>query len=157
MAEQQKIANIFLDERTVVRRRPEVEHERKVAVFDLLEENHFTPVGEFVGPYNLHLSIEDDRLVFDVRDTDDERLTAFNLPTSTFRSIIKDYFMVCDSYYKAIKGAAPQQIEAVDMGRRSLHNEGTEMLRERLADIVHMDSDTARRLFTLICVLHIRA
>lgn len=157
MSERQKIVNIFLDERSVVRRSPQVEHERKVAIFDLLEENRFAPIGDFSGPYNLHLSIEDNRLVFDVRDSEDNGLTKFTLPTSSFRSIVKDYFMICESYYAAIKKSSPSQIEAIDMGRRGLHNEGADILRERLQGKIDIDVGTARRLFTLICVLHIRA
>ncbi len=153
----QKIAGIFLDEKSVISRSPQVEHERKVAIYDLLEENHFAPVEGTVGPFNLHLGIVENRLVFDVRDTDDNPQTSFTLPTSPFRSIIKDYYMVCDSYFKAIKTSTPSQIEAIDMGRRGLHNEGAEILAERMADKAAIDIDTARRLFTLLCVLHIRA
>lgn len=157
MSERQKIVNIFLDERSVVRRSPQVEHERKVAIFDLLEENHFAPIGDFSGPYNLHLGIEDNRLVFDVRDSEDRNLTKFTLPVSSFRSIVKDYFMVCESYFAAIKKSSPSQIEAIDMGRRGLHNEGAQILRDRLEGKIDIDVGTSRRLFTLICVLHIRA
>jgi len=157
MPDSKKIAGIFLDERTVVRRSPQVEHERKVAIYDLLEENHFAPIGNYTGPYNLHLAIEENRLVFDVRDTEDTALTKFILPLTPFRKIVKDYFLVCDSYYQAIKTASPSQIEAIDMGRRGLHNEGAETLYERLREKAEVDHDTARRLFTLICVLHIKA
>ena len=152
----QRIAEIFLDERTVVRRSPQVEHERKVAIYDLLEENQFVPDGGFTGPYNLHLGIEENRLAFDVRTEADTELTRFTLPLTPFRSIVRDYFLVCESYFKAIKTATPSQIEAIDMGRRGLHNEGSDILRERLAGKVDIDKRTARRLFTLICVLHIR-
>ncbi len=153
----QDIAGIFLDEKSVIRRSPQVEHERKVAIYDLLEENHFAPVDGTQGPFNLHLGIIENRMVFDVRDTDDNPKTTFTLPISPFRSIVKDYYMVCDSYFKAIKTSTPSQIEAIDMGRRGLHNEGAEILAERLADKAVIDNDTARRLFTLLCVLHIRA
>lgn len=156
MSDTQRIVNVFLDEHSVIRRSPQVEHERKVAIYDLLEDNRFAPVGELTGPYNLHLGIEENRLVFDVRDGDDAELTRFTLPLSPFRSIVRDYFMICESYFKAIKTASPSQIEAIDMGRRGLHNEGSEILRERLASKVEIDKRTARRLFTLICVLHIR-
>ncbi|MBL6957938.1 MAG: UPF0262 family protein [Rhodospirillales bacterium] len=156
MSKNGKIANIFLDERTVIRRSPQVEHDRKVAIYDLLEENVFEPADDITGPFEVHLSIEDNRLVFSVRNTSDVELVRFNLPLTPFRSIIKDYFLVCESYYKAIKSASPSQIEAIDMGRRGLHNEGADLLCERLADKVTIDIDTARRLFTLICVLHIR-
>ena len=152
----QRIVNISLDERTVVRRSPEVEHERQVAIFDLLEENTFRPVGDFEGPYNLHLSIAENRLVLDIRTDQDGELTAVNLPLLPFRRIVRDYFTVCESYFEAIKTATPAKIEAIDMGRRGLHNDGSEVLRERLAGRVEVDFDTARRLFTLICVLHIR-
>jgi uncharacterized protein (UPF0262 family) len=152
-----RIVHVTLDERTVLRRKPEVEHERAVAIFDLLEENQFhcCEHGD-AGPYHLHLSIEDNRLVFDIRCEDDSALTKIALPISTFKTIVRDYFMVCESYYAAIKKSSPSQIEAIDMGRRGLHNEGSEILRERLAGKVEMDLQTARRLFTLICVLHIR-
>ena len=156
MPDNKRIAGLFLDEHTVVRRSAQVEHERKVAIYDLLEENHFDPIGDHGGPYNLHLSIEENRLVFDIRDADDSALTRFSLPTTPFRKIIKDYFLICDSYYQAIKTSSPSQIEAIDMGRRGLHNEGSELLRERLGERIEVDFDTARRLFTLICVLHIR-
>jgi len=151
-----RIADLFLDEKSVVSRSPQIEHERKVAIYDLLEENSFTPLDAPDGPYNLHLGIEDNRLVFDIRNTDDKELQRFTLPLSPFRSIVKDYFMVCESYFKAIKSSSPSQIEAIDMGRRGLHDEGAERLVERLADKVGIDNDTARRLFTLICVLHIK-
>jgi uncharacterized protein (UPF0262 family) len=153
----QKMAGIFLDERSVVSRSAQVDHERKVAIYDLIEENRFKLAGDFLGPYNLHLSIAENRLFFDVRDTDDNELIRFTQPLSSLRTIIKDYFIICDSYYKAIKISTPSKIEAIDMGRRSLHNEGAKILQERLAEKVEIDTDTARRLFTLICVLHIRA
>ena len=153
---QQRIAEIFLDERSVVSRSAQVNHERKVAIYDLLEENHFQPAGDLPGPFHLHLSIAENRLIFDVRNTDNKELARFTQPLSPLRSIVKDYFMICDSYFKAIKISSPSQIEAIDMGRRGLHSEGAEILRERLAEKVAIDSDTARRLFTLICVLHIR-
>lgn len=154
---EQRIAEIFLDEKSVISRSAQVDHERKVAIYDLLEENHFQPSGDFAGPFNLHLSIAENRMVFDVRDTKDQELARFTQPLSSLRSVVKDYFMVCDSYFKAIKTSSPSQIEAIDMGRRGLHNEGAEILKERLAEKVEIDTDTARRLFTLICVLHIRA
>ena len=152
-----RIVHVTLDEQTVVRRKPEVEHERAVAIFDLLEENEFCPCDHADdGPYHLHLSIEDNRLIFDIRRESDEALSKVTLPLTTFRTIVKDYFLICESYYNAIKRSTPSQIEAIDMGRRGLHNEGSELLRERLAGKVEMDLQTARRLFTLICVLHIR-
>ncbi|MBI1260753.1 MAG: UPF0262 family protein [Rhizobiales bacterium] len=151
-----RIANLILDESTVVRRSPDVEHERKVAIFDLLEENHFVPQGSPGGPYVLHLAIEENRLVFDIRLEGDVAHGKVMLSLSPFRRIIKDYFMICESYYDAIKTAAPAQIEAIDMGRRGLHNEGSQLLKDRLEGKIDMDFDTARRLFTLICVLHIK-
>tara|TARA_R110002110_G_scaffold7185_2_gene36471 strand:+ start:87 stop:599 length:513 start_codon:yes stop_codon:yes gene_type:complete len=151
-----RIAELVLDERTVMRRSPDVEHERKVAIFDLLEENSFAPSGSEGGPYLLHLAIEENRLVFDIRLEGGEAHGKIMLSLSPFRKIIKDYFLICESYYDAIRTAAPAQIEAIDMGRRGLHNEGSELLRERLAGKVEIDFDTSRRLFTLICVLHIK-
>ncbi|WP_207456602.1 UPF0262 family protein [Azospirillum sp. SYSU D00513] len=155
--ESQRIVHVVLDEKTVVRRKPEVEHERAVAIFDLLEDNEFCPC-DFAddGPYHLHLSIEDNRLVFDIRRQDGSPLDKVSLPITGFRSVVRDYFLICESYYNAIRRASPSQIEAIDMGRRGLHNEGSEMLRERLAGKIEMDLQTARRLFTLLCVLHIR-
>jgi uncharacterized protein (UPF0262 family) len=153
----QRIAKIVLDEHTVLRRSADIEHERAVAIFDLLEENSFAPVNAAPGPFHLHLGIEENRLVLDIRSTADEPLERILLPLTPFRSIVKDYFLVCDSYFKAIRNASPSRIEAIDMGRRALHNEGSELLRERLAERVAIDLGTARRLFTLLCVLHIRA
>jgi uncharacterized protein (UPF0262 family) len=156
MAEDQRIAKLTLDERTVVRRNADVEHERAVAIFDLLEENSFAPVAGYPGPFHVALSIEENRLALDLRSTDEAPLERILLPLTPFRSIVKDYFLICESYYSAIKRASAQQIEAIDMGRRGLHNEGSEVLRERLAEKVAVDHNTARRLFTLLCVLHIR-
>lgn len=152
-----RIAKVTLDEQTAVRRSPQVDHELKVALYDLSEENLFDVVGDVEGPFNLHIGIEENRLFFDVRNTDDEPLTRFTLPLSTVKSVVKEYFLICDSYYKAIKNSTPSQIEAIDMGRRGLHNDGADILQERLAEKVIIDNDTARRLFTLVCVLHIRA
>jgi uncharacterized protein (UPF0262 family) len=156
MANEQRIAALTLDEHSVVRRNADVEHERAVAIFDLLEENSFAPAAGHDGPFHLHLSIEDNRLVLDLRRTDETALERILLPLAPFRGIVKDYFLICESYYSAIKRAGPAQIEAIDMGRRGLHNEGSELLRERLAEKVAVDLNTARRLFTLLCVLHIR-
>jgi uncharacterized protein (UPF0262 family) len=151
-----RIIQIHLDEKSVVRRSPEVEHERAVAIFDLLEANSFAPVGDYGGPYVLRLSVEEGRLVFGIHDDQDRPLGKTILPILPFRKIVKDYFTVCESYFQAIRTAPPSRIEAFDMGRRALHNEGSELLRERLAGKVEVDFNTARRLFTLICVLHIR-
>jgi uncharacterized protein (UPF0262 family) len=128
---------------------PEAEHERRVAIYDLVEENP-------EGPYRLRLSTADGRLIFDVLSETEQRLTLIGLSMSPFRRIVKDYFMICESYYQAIRTATPSQIETIDMARRGLHNEGSELLRERLNGKVEVDFDTARRLFTLVCVLHWR-
>ena len=152
-----RIAKIPLDERLVVRRSPEIEHERSVAIFDLLEENSFVPTNGYDGPFNVNLSLRDGRvLIIGIHDQQDGPLEEVTLPLTPLRGIIKDYFTVCESYFQAIKSATPSQIEAIDMGRRGLHNEGSETLRDRLASKVAIDHETARRLFTLICVLHIR-
>ena len=156
MSDEQRIAKLSLDERLVIRRSADVEHERQVAIFDLLEENSFAPVAGYPGPFDLRLGIEDNRLVLDLRGLDEATLERIMLPLAPFRGIVKDYFLICESYYSAIKRASAAQIEAIDMGRRGLHNEGSELLRERLADKVAVDHNTARRLFTLLCVLHIR-
>ena len=155
-ADTQRIAKVVLEEPARIRLSPQVEHERKAALFDLIEDNRFAPLGDFDGPYVLHLGIQGERLVFDVRDEAGEAVSRFTLPLGSLRKIIKDYFLVLDSYFKAIRTMSPSRIEAIDMGRRGLHNEGAELLRTRLAGHVEMDRDTARRLFTLVCVLHIR-
>ena len=157
MADHNFIFDIKLDEKSVIRRSPQVEHELKVAIFDLLEDNRFSLRNGDSGPYQLKLRIEDNRLVFDLRDGNNQRLSGISLPIRTFRRIVKDYFLICDSYFEAIKTKAPSQIEAIDMARRGLHNEGADLLQERMAEHVDMDMQTARRLFTLVCVLHIRA
>lgn len=151
-----RISKISLDEKSVVRRSAEVEHERAVAIYDLIEESCFNLVGDESGPYSLHLSIEENRLVLDTRSADEAPLRRIVLALTPFRRIIKDYFQICESYFSAIKTASPSQIEAIDMGRRGLHNEGSELLQQRLEGKIELDKDTARRLFTLICVLHIK-
>src|ERR1700726_1143350 len=151
-----RIAGITLDEHTVVRRSPDIEHERAVAILDLLEENHFKPTSGCAGPYHLHLAIEENRLSIEVRWMGEGGNETIVLPRAPFRGIVKDYFMVCESYYEAIRRSSLARIEAIDVGRRSLHDEGSALLMERLADKVIVDHDTARRLFTLICVLHLR-
>ena len=156
MSDRKKIAHIELDERTVVRRSADIEHERAVAIFDLLEENFFAPKSEADGPFRVSLSVEENRLALDIRDEADAPLEKVVLPLAPFRRIVKDYFLVCESYYNAIKRSTPSQIEAIDMGRRGLHNEGADLLKERLADKVEIDKQTARRIFTLVCVLHLR-
>ncbi len=152
----QRLVNIVLDERTLVRRRPEVEHERAVAIFDLIEDNRFVPVGDYTGPYILHVGLDGPRLVFGIHTEEDRPLGRIVLPLAPFRAIIRDYFTVCETYYEAIRQASPQRIEAIDMGRRSLHDDGSRLLVERLAGQVEIDFPTARRLFTLLCVLHMR-
>ncbi len=154
--DRRRIVEISLDERTVVRRSADVEHERAVAIYDLTEENYFCPVEDDSGPYHLHLSIAENRLLFDIRSDADDPVGTVTLPLLPFRRIVKDYFAVCESYYEAIRTASPSKIEAIDMGRRSMHDEGSELLRDRLDGKIEVDFDTARRLFTLICVLHIR-
>ncbi len=151
-----RIANIALDERTVVRRNPDIEHERAVAIYDLLEENSFAPKAGGEGPFDVMLGVIENRLVLDVKDRNGDPADRIAVPLAPFRQIVKDYFTICESYYSAIRHAPPSQIEAIDMGRRGLHNEGSELLKERLADKVELDFDTARRLFTLLCVLHLK-
>lgn len=151
-----RIARIDLDERSLSRATADIEHERKVAIYDLLEENFFQPIGAGAGPFELYLSNVENRLVFDVRRQGGEALGQVHLSMTPFRKIIKDYFMLCESYYDAIRTAAPAQIETIDMARRSLHNEGSEILRERLNEKINLDLNTARRLFTLICSFHLR-
>ncbi len=150
------IAKVFLDEPENIRLSPQLHHERRIALQSLLDDNHFEPTGGFQGPYILHLSVTNGQLVFTVHDDEDAWLTSFGLPIATFHSIIKDYFAICDSYLKTIKTLPPSRIEAIDMGRRGVHDEGAALLRDVLAEKVRMDQDTARRLFTLVCVLHIR-
>ena len=154
--DQKRLIKIALEEDTAIRRSPEVEHERAVAVFDLLAENVFDLVGEAVGPYCLRISIRENRLVLDIRDNDETPIQEIILALSPLRSLVRDYFRVCETYYEAIKTAPPSRIEAIDMGRRGIHNEGAEVLQRRLAPKIEMDEQTSRRLFTLICVLHVR-
>ncbi len=151
-----RLSDIVLDDATIGRSTPDVEHERAVAIFDLLEENSFEPVGHPGGPYKLHLSLMESKLVFSISTQDDEKIASHILSLTPFRRIIKDYFMICDSYYQAIRSSTPSQIEAIDMGRRGIHNEGSQTLMDRLSGKVNMDMDTARRLFTLVCVLYWR-
>ncbi|HEX4117516.1 MAG TPA: UPF0262 family protein [Rhizomicrobium sp.] len=151
-----RIGAILLDEKSVVKRSPEVEQEREVAISDLLESNLFKPKGATAGPYRLALSVRENRLVFDIARESGQRVGRILLSLAPFRRIVKDYFLVCDSYYKAMRTAPPSQIESLDMGRRAVHNEGTELLIKRLAGKIETDFDTARRLFTLICVLHLK-
>jgi len=149
-----RLVKITLDEGSIGRSSSDIEHERAVAIYDLIEDNSFAPTEHDDGPYALHLSITENRLVFDIRLEDGTPVMAHLLSLTPFRRIVKDYFLICDSYYKAIRTATPTQIEAIDMGRRGLHNEGSELLKERLKEKIDIDFDTARRLFTLICVLY---
>jgi uncharacterized protein (UPF0262 family) len=151
-----RVARIELDERSFLRRSPDVEHERAVAIADLLDANSFAPANHPGGPYALRLSIEENRLAIDVALAAGGDVDRLVLPLLPFRRVVRDYFAVCETYYEAIKHAGPGRIEAIDMGRRALHDEGAAMLRARLADRVEVDGQTARRLFTLVCVLHMR-
>jgi len=162
MAEQEGVAvedrsrlvEVTLDQASIGRNNAEVEHERDVAIFDLLEENSFALEGHDGGPYTLHLSLADNRLVFTVGDTDRAPIQHVMLSLSPFRRLVKDYFLICESYYQAIKTQPAAKIEAIDMGRRGLHDEGSQLLMERLKGKVAIDLATARRLFTLLCALH---
>lgn len=154
-----RIAQIELDDANLPPPTPEIEQERRVAMFDLMEENSFTlparderAVPE--GPYTLGLSIREKRLVFDITTERAEKAAEFHLSLSPFRQVVRDYFQICKSYFDAVKTAAPSQIETIDMARRGIHNEGARILQERLEGKAEVDTDTARRLFTLICVLH---
>lgn len=150
-----RLVSVRLDEDSIGRSTPDVEHERKVAIYDLIEENVFEPVGrEQPCEFALHLAIVDRKLVFEVTTADGAPVITHILSLTPFRRVVKDYFLICDSYYKAIRTASPSQIEAIDMGRRGLHNEGSRLLMERLEGKIAIDMDTARRLFTLISVLH---
>jgi uncharacterized protein (UPF0262 family) len=149
-----RIARIEIDETSLAPASPDALHERRVAILDILEANWFRLVGASAGPYDLRLAGSDGRLVFEVRDLERRPVRAHVLSLTPFRRVIRDYFIVCESYRDAMRHATPAQIEAVDMGRRGLHNEGSELLTERLKDKVEMDFDTARRLFTLVCALH---
>jgi uncharacterized protein (UPF0262 family) len=148
-----RIASITIDPGSLAT--PDAEHDRNVAIFDLLEENTFKVVGHDGGPFHIVLSLADNRLVFDISEGG-APVRKVMLSLTPFRGVIKDYFLICDSYYDAIRNATPSQIEAIDMGRRGLHNEGSQLLRDRLVDKVELDFDTARRLFTLVCALHAR-
>jgi uncharacterized protein (UPF0262 family) len=149
-----RLVAITLDENSIGRSNRDVEHERAVAIYDLLEDNTFAPHDDDGGPFTLHLSITGSRLVLDIRRENGTPVMAHLLSLSPLRRLVKDYYTVCDSYYAAIRTATPDRIEALDMGRRALHDEGSNILMERLKRKVDVDFDTARRLFTLICVLH---
>ncbi|MCE8514102.1 UPF0262 family protein [Ruegeria pomeroyi] len=154
-----RISHIELDDSNLPPPTPEIEQERKVAIYDLLEENSFAlPARDDRavpdGPYRVNLSIRDKRLVFDIQTEDEEKAAEFHLSLGPFRQVVKDYFQICESYFNAVKTLPPSQIETIDMARRGIHNEGSRVLQERLDGKAEIDTDTARRLFTLICVLH---
>ena len=150
-----RLTAVTLDDASIGRAPPDIEHERAVAIYDLLEANSFV-LPDHPGPYRLVLLYAEKRLILDIRTEDDEPLVAHLLSLTPFRKIVKDYFLVCESYHQAIRSGSPSRIEAIDMGRRGLHNEGSQILMDRLRDKVDIDFDTARRLFTLICVLQWR-
>jgi uncharacterized protein (UPF0262 family) len=150
-----RLCDVVLDD-TIGRSTPDVEHERAVANFDLIEENTFTPIGHAGGPYRLNISLVDAKLVFSIATDVGDAVATHILSLTPFRRIVKDYFMICESYYEAIRSASPSRIEAIDMGRRGIHNEGSQTLKDRLNGKIDVDFDTARRLFTLVCVLYWR-
>ena len=152
-----RIVQIALDRKTLVSRSLEVEHERAVAIYDLLEKNLFVPVGDFAGPFRVELSLQGaNRLIFDIQDESENSHGVIAISLAPFRRIIRDYYKICESYFDAIKRLSPSQIETFDMARRGVHNEGSKVLQDRLSDKVEMDFPTARRLFTLLCVLHFK-
>jgi uncharacterized protein (UPF0262 family) len=151
----QRIIDVELDDRTIIRRSPEIEQEKRVAIFDLLEGNSFAPVG-LEGPYRVLLRVEDNRLAIDLKDEQDQPLDTVRLGLARFRRPIRDYFAICDSYFRAVRSDRPEGLETVDMARRAVHNDAAELLQECLDGKIEMDHETARRLFTLICVLHIK-
>ncbi len=155
MSDPNRLIHVEIDDAGLPVPTPEIDQERKVAVFDLLEENQFTLPNQ-PGPYRMNLAIKERRLVLDVRDENDAPLQAFLLSLSPFRQVVKDYFQICAAYFDAVKRLPPSQIEAIDMGRRGIHDEGGRILEERLEGKVDLDKATARRLFTLICVLHFK-
>ena len=149
-----RLVAVVLDKTSIGRAHPDVEHERTIAIYDLVEDNRFEPIGDDGGPYALKIALVERRLVFEVSRADGAPVVTHLLSLTPFRRVVKDYFLVCESYYAAIKTESPDRIEAIDMGRRGLHNEGSQLLIERLKDKIQVDFDTARRLFTLICALH---
>jgi len=157
MSEQtNRLIDVLLDEASLAPASPNAEHERRIALFDLKEANEFAIVGEARGPYVLVLASSDGRLAFDVSDSESQRVCLYHMPLSPLRKLIKDYAFICESYHNAIRTAAPSQIEAIDMGRRGMHNDGAEILMDALRERIVIDVETARRLFTLICALHVR-
>ena len=150
-----RIIDIQLDERSILKRNADIEQERRIAIFDLLEKNHFDVIGS-EGPFRVTLRVEESRLAIELADAAGTPLDTIRIGLARFRRPVRDYFAICESYFKAVRGDSARGIEAIDMARRALHNDGAELLRECLADKVEVDFDTARRLFTLICVLHIK-
>jgi uncharacterized protein (UPF0262 family) len=149
-----RLVAVTLDEESIGRSSSDVEHERATAIYDLIEDNSFAPVGHGGGPFALNIGLQDNRLVLDIRRENGKPVIAHILSLTPFKRIVKDYYMICDSYYAAIRTATPDRIEAIDMGRRGLHDEGSRILQQAISRKVRVDFDTARRLFTLICVLH---
>jgi uncharacterized protein (UPF0262 family) len=149
-----RLIAVSLDETSIGRGSPDQEHERGIAIYDLVEDNRFAPRDHDGGPYRLNIALHDKKLAFDVRQESGEAVMLHILSLTPFRRILKEYFMVCESYFAAIRTASPSQIEAIDMGRRGLHNEGAHLLAERLEGKIDLDFDTARRLFTLVTALH---
>ena len=149
-----RLVAVTLDEESIGRSGPDIEHERAIAIYDLIEQNFFAPQGAPVGPFTLRIGITGNRLMFDIRKESGDPVIVHLISLTPFRRIVKDYFMICDSYYQAIRTATPDKIEAIDMGRRGIHDEGSRTLQERLNGKVRVDFETARRLFTLICALH---
>ena len=150
-----RIIDIELDERTIIRRSDDIERERQIAIFDLLEANRFQPTG-LEGPFRILLRIEESRLAIDLKSGDGAPLDTIRLGLARFKRPIRDYFAICESYFKAVRSDSAKGIETIDMARRAIHNEAAELLQDCLKDKIDMDFDTARRLFTLICVLHIK-
>jgi uncharacterized protein (UPF0262 family) len=149
-----RLVSVTLDEASIGRGSPDQEHERAIAIYDLVEQNNFGVPGHEGGPYSLKIALHDAKLAFDLRTADGEHVVTHILSLSPFRRLLKDYFMVCESYYSAIRTATPSQIEAIDMGRRGLHNDGATLLAQRLEGKVDCDFETARRIFTLVTALH---
>ena len=148
-----RLAEVILDEETIPSGASDVDHERAVAIFDLIEENSFGVPGRDDGPYALRISQEESKLTFDVRTSDGEQAVAIVVSMTPFRPLLKDYFLVCETYYSAIRTASPRQIESIDRERSKLHNEGADLMAQRLSEKINIDMGTARRLFTLISTL----
>jgi uncharacterized protein (UPF0262 family) len=149
-----RLVSVTLDEDSIGRGNPDQEHERAIAIYDIVEANSFAVPGHDGGPYALSIGLVEKKLCFDIRTSEGEPIVAHHLSLSPFRRVIRDYEMICDSYYRAIRSASPAQIEAIDMGRRGVHNEAAELLVQRLEGKIEVDFDTARRIFTLIFALH---